>query len=139
MANNMSAYLASGIMMNFFKGSPAFVFPSTLAFALTSTPPTNTTYVEVPNVGGYARQVLNSGTGNWSFPYPNSGIVYNNPQVTFPIATASWGFVSGCVLVDNATYGSGNMLFYTTLGTPKDIGVNDQFYAPASGITCRIS
>ncbi len=140
MPNNMSAYLSSGIMMAIFKGQPQFIAPTGLAFALTSNPPTNTTYSEVTNANGYVRQLLTSGAGNWSFPYANSGLVFNNPQITFPIAvTADWGWVSGVVVCDNNAYGAGNMLFYTTLSTPKYIGVNDQFYIPQSGASCRIS
>lgn len=141
MPNNMAAYLSSGIMMAIFK-SPGSITPATLAFALTSTPPTVNSYTEITNANAYARQSLPSGsTGqNWSFAYPNSGMVFNNPVVTFPVCTtADWGWVSGCVLMDSASYGAGNMLFYTTLTTPKYIGVNDQFYIPASGSSSRVS
>lgn len=133
---------ASGILNHIFL-SGTIGKPATIAFGLTSTPPTQNSITEVTNAGAYARQALDPNsfpsTNNWDFPNILSGIVYNRVIVTFPVATAAWGYVSSAFLADSASYGGGNVLFYTTLTTPKDIGVNDQFYVPQSGAQCRFS
>jgi hypothetical protein len=124
-------------------GSGYHTKPATLAFGLTTTPPTNNSISEVANAAGYARQVLAPNTGafgpgqNWNFPVVLSGIAYNNPPIYFPISTGSWGNVSGAFIADSASYGAGNILFYCTLSIPKDIELNDQFYIPSSGVSAR--
>lgn len=139
---NLYATFASGIL-NHLVLSGQLNKPSTMAFGLTSVPPTQNSIVEVTNAGAYARQAYAPNafpsTNNWDFNNILSGIAYNRSQVTFPVATLAWGMVSGAFIADSATYGAGNVLYYTTLTTPKDIGVNDQFYVPASGATIRFS
>lgn len=134
---------ASGLLDLVF-GSGFHTKPATLAFGLTTIPPTNTQITEVANANGYARQVLAPNTvpfsgvnANWSYPVLLSGIAYNNSQITFPISLGSWGNISGAFIADSASYGAGNIMFYTTLATPKDIEINDQFYIPVSGAQIR--
>lgn len=136
---------ASGILNHIF-GTGILSKPATLAFGLTSIPPTNSQVTEVANAGGYARQALtfnsvafSATNANWSFPTLLSGTVYNNLQITFPIVTSPLGMVSGAFIADNAGYGLGNILFYTSLTTPKDLQLNDQFYIPISGAAIRFS
>lgn len=140
---NLSASTASGLL-NHFLGNGTFAKPSGIAFGLTTIPPTNVSITEVPNANAYARQnygqnpgAFNAGNALWSFPIENSGIGYNNQQITFPVSTGSYGMVSGCFVADSSAYGGGNTLFYGNLAIAKDIEVNDQFYIPISGAQVR--
>ncbi len=109
---NLYNTYASGFVDLVF-GSGLHTKPATLAFGLTTVPPTNTSITEVANANSYARQVLapNSTsfqalTANWSFPILLSGISYNNTQITFPVSTGSWGNVSGAFISDSSAYGA---------------------------------
>jgi hypothetical protein len=142
MANMYTTY-QSGLMYQVFFNIP-FTPPTGLYVALLQQPPTNTTYVEVPNAGtNYARQPcgISNGTGtlSWTFPYDASGLVYNKSPVTFPVATAYWGWVSGVMLFDSAVYSGGKGLFDTALAFNKEVATNDQIFLPASGILVRMS
>ncbi len=77
---NLFATFASGLL-NHIMLSGQINKPATLAFGLTSTPPTLNSITEVTNAGAYARQSLAPNgfptPNNWSFPNILSGIVYN--------------------------------------------------------------
>lgn len=115
-----------------------------LAIVLLSQPPTANSFVEVPNAGAYARIAVPQTASEWSYPYGiGSGIVFNNNQKSFAIATAPWGYVSGIAIADCVGYGggitgSGSILFYGTVPTPKDVGINDQIIISTSGLSVRM-
>lgn len=137
MANNLSNAYQSGLMFQVFFNQ-SMQPPATIAVALTTVPPNNLTFTEAANAGGYARQTVGLGINNWTYQWIGSGVMYNKSTITFPVATADWGWISGAQLVDSATYGAGTGIFYTTLTTPKNITINDQFYIPPSGLFVRM-
>lgn len=141
MPNNLYNTLQSGLMFQIFYNqrfnfSGGNTSPTGLWIGLTSVPPTNTSITELA-VSNYARQPIATGFAAWSYTYANSGLVYNNTQVNFPVAAADWGWVSGAFISDAGA--GGNTLFYVNLGTPKIITQNDQFYVPVSGCYVRMS
>jgi len=74
---------------------------------------------EVPTGGtAYIRQTI-------TFDPPSNGTTQNNTDVTFPVATASWGTVVAFALFDAVS--GGNMLYYGLLTAPKTISTNDVF------------
>lgn len=126
----MSNWL-KGIIASHAFGSGTWAKPSVIAIALCSTPPSSgndgtLNGLEVANAGSYARQELNPSSVNWLDPITNDG-TENNTTITFPVATADWGMVSGVAIIDSSTYGAGNMYFYGTLVRAKDISQDDQF------------
>lgn len=133
MSNWLEARLASHIF-----GTGTFSKPAAIAVALTSTPPDDTdtgaSSRELANTGSYARQAVTQNASNWTDPVAADGICYNLSTITFPVATADWGWVSGCLICDSATYGGGNALIHGTLTTPKLIGNGDQLIAAVSGL-----
>lgn len=135
---NLSYAWSSGLLCEIFQG---ITWPKNadLYVGLTSQPPTNLGYTEVPNVGGYARQHVSPSTSDFSFNYTTSGVVYNNVQISFPIANANIGMVSGIILTDSGTYNAGNMIFYGNMTPAKDYQTNDQLYIPVSGLVCTMS
>ncbi len=139
---NMFATFASGVL-NQYVLSGTLNKPAVLAFGLTTIIPTLNQVTEVANVGGYARQVYGPNTvANtfWDYNVPlTGGFAVNRSPITFPIQTVALGMVSGAFIADSASYGAGNILWYGNLPTPKDLGINDAMYIPASGASIRFS
>jgi hypothetical protein len=140
-----SQYLESGVLNHLFRSS-AFGQPTTIAIALTTDIPdesqTGVTINEVANAGAYARVDIGAPTdGDWSFmdQVNGSGHVDNVSIITFPTATANWGYASGVAIIDNATYGAGNLLFHSALDNARDIENNDTFSFPANGLDIYLS
>ena len=101
------------------------------------------------STGGQANEVSTSGTAyvrkqvaNNSTNWPASsgsttGIKQNGTAITFATATAAWGSIYQFALLDDATAGQGNVLFWGDLTSVKVIGVGDtaSFSAGALSIT----
>lgn len=140
MANNMSDYLEDQIRKHIFR-TGSFTKPVFLYLALTSGVPTDSSTGaacgELNNLGAYARQALNPLDANWSADNTTAGTTYNNTAFTFPQATANWGWVSGCVIVDSGTFGTGNILYWGSLTNPRDVQNTDQFTVPISGVSVQ--
>ena len=140
---NMYSTFASGVL-NQYVLSGTLNKPAGLYFGLTTVVPTLNSVTEVPNQAGYARQQYGPNTNSttyWDYNIPlTGGFAVNRSPIYFPVLTApGLGMVSGAFIADSATYGAGNILFYTSLATPKDLEVNDQFYIPQSGVSIRFS
>ena len=101
----------------------AFAAPTTYVALTTATiADTNTgaTITEVANANGYAREVVNlAGGASPAWTAAASGAADNAAAITFTTATGSWGTVVATCLIDSATHGAGNMIFY-------DNGMSDQ-------------
>ncbi len=136
----MTDFLEKGLASHIF-GTGTFGKPGTIAIALTVTPPndadTGASARELPNTGAYARQTLANGAGSnlrWTDPVGTDSIVYNLETITFPVASNTWGWVSGALVCDSATYAGGNALIHGTLTTPKYIDNGDQLKINVSGL-----
>lgn len=97
------------------------------------------TFPEVANAGAYARQSLNPLDANWTAPDGVGGVTANASAITYPAATADWGWIWGVAVMDSATYGAGNMYFHGALSTPKQILNSDQFKFDVSSLTFTLS
>ena len=95
-------------------GSGTFSKPTVIAVALTRDVPadiqTGATIPEVANAGSYARTTHTPSANNWIDPVGVGGACSNIGAITFPVATADWGWVSGVAICDSATWGAGNMM-----------------------------
>lgn len=127
-----SDYYESGVMAHLFQ-SLTLPKPGTLAVALCGSPPVDSdtgalTSKELANAGSYARQELAPLNANWTFAYVNgSGNITNASTITFPVATADWGWISGVAICDSGVYGAGKVVLGGALQVPKLIGNGDQF------------
>lgn len=72
---------------------------------------------EVADDYGYERK--NTGAYDWSSAA--AGSIYNVNELAFPEATGSWGTVTHFVLVNDPLYGSGDVILYGELASPKVI------------------
>jgi hypothetical protein len=106
-------------------GKTSFTMPATVAIALCTVVPDDTktgaTITEVTNANSYARKTV-AGT-DWNSAA--SGSISNVNAITFVTATgAGWGAIVGFAIVDSATWGAGNMLYWGSL-TSKTISAGD--------------
>jgi hypothetical protein len=83
------------------------------------------TGVECANTNAYAREARAPLDANWAAATGGGGATSNVAAVTFTTATGSWGTVAAMAITDSTTYDSGNMLFYSTVGTSRTIDDGD--------------
>ena len=128
---NFSNYAESGILNWLFRtNTNNYARPLNLSFALCTNVPVKTSTgascYELPNANGYARVNLGA-PANALFTDitvngpGGSGYISNVSAISFPAATADWGMVSGIAVVDSGTYGTGNIIVYAALATPRDV------------------
>lgn len=138
MSNNASNYLESGVYNHLLRNS-TFSKPSNICLGLTTNNPQDNegSYSELANTGSYARVPNCSGNALWS-EYVDGSPGYNLQEITFPTATADWGYASGIIILDSATYGAGNVLLMGALTSPREIRSGDRFFIPVSGISVQM-
>lgn len=94
---------------------------------LSSTTPTETgTNITEPSTGaGYARVEIDGTLTGWDAAVAGAPTTKSNAgTVTFPQATADWlaqANLTHFVLMDSATVGGGNMLYFGEIRTPKAV------------------
>jgi hypothetical protein len=115
----MSDYLEGQLRAHIFRTS-SFTKPTVLAVALCSSAPTDAstgaTIPELSNANGYARVALNPLDANWTAASSTDGLTDNASAITFAaVTTTAWAAVTHFALVDSATYGAGNVLFWGAL------------------------
>lgn len=88
-----------------------------------------------PGVGGGGIEVLTAGTSyarvSVSFSPVINGQTSNTTDVNFPIASGTWGTVVAFGLYDASVPGTGNLLYFNNLSSPRTVLVNDQMRFPA--------
>ena len=80
--------------------------------------------------GAYARQLAGLGV-------PSDGVSSNGADITFPTATADWGTVTHCALMDAAT--AGNVYMYSALDASKVVANGDTFKINAGELSVSIT
>ena len=138
-----SNYLENKVLDHVLKYSTApFTGPTTLYVALFN----NTSGVTATNLeagtltdetvttGGtlYARQTI-------TFASASSGTSANNATITFPTAGANWGTITHVAIMDGATRGAGNVLFYGAVTTSKTIDTGDTFSISSGNLTVSLA
>lgn len=131
LTGGMTDYLANK-MIDLLWRAQAFTWPTnTYARLVTSTPTNAAGGVEVTG-GNYARVTLASslaaisgtqGAGTTVASTGTSGRISNNATLTFNVPSASWGTLTHAEMMDSATLGSGNRLWWAALGTPRTISL----------------
>lgn len=97
------------------KTDPAI--PTTYYIGLsTSAPNVNGTNVNEPSTSAnYARVKLAS------LSAPSAGVVTNSQAINFNESSESWGTITHFVIYDSEAVGSGNLLMYGVLSTPRSV------------------
>jgi len=124
MSDAMSDYLEEKLINHVLRNT-AFVTPGTsvyvglIQFYESHILEAGTLTQEVSG-GSYARQQHSA----WDDP-SGAGATENTGVITFPTATADWGWISGVIVSDAAT--AGNVLLHGALTTPRDVVSGDVF------------
>lgn len=85
--------------------------------------------------GAYARLEVGGASGR-SFTLAAAGATQNNEDWTWTTATADWGTVTYCAVMDAST--AGNVLFYGTLTVAKTVNNGDTFKFNAGDFTVTL-
>jgi hypothetical protein len=80
----------------------------------------------------YARQAV-------TFAAASSGSSATNATVTFPTATANWGTITHVAVMDGATAGAGNVLFWGAVTTSKTFETGDTFQVTSGNLTISLA
>jgi hypothetical protein len=129
----MSDFLENKIVDHIFRGQ-TYTTPSAMWVALYTTTPTDVGGgTEVVNGNNYSRVAYTPGLLAWKGTHGTttgvssgtSGTITNANTITFGVPSGNWGVINGFALMDTATQGTGNTLFYGALTTPKTVNAND--------------
>lgn len=124
-----SNYLEEQLIKHIFR-TDSYTKPTVLAVGLCLVSPDENdtgqlslgTGQEVANSYSYSRQVLNPSNANWSDPSAGTqGQTTNSTAITFTADGGNWGTVTSFFIADNASYDSGNILFYGDLSESRTI------------------
>jgi hypothetical protein len=129
MLNAKSRYLENALLDHVLRNT-AYSPPAAVYLAAYTVAPTKTTAgTEVVTTGGtlYARTAV-------TFSAASGGATSNTGDVLFPVAGVSWGTIVAVALVDNATAGAGNILYYDDGITPVAISAADQLKFPIGDV-----
>ena len=79
--------------------------------------------------GAYARQLA-------GLSIPSNGVSSNASDIVFPTATADWGTITHCALMDAAT--AGNVYMYSALDVSKVVANGDTFKFNAGDLSATV-
>jgi hypothetical protein len=122
------------------KGTRNFTSPSELhvalftgtASAVKANLEAGTLTDEVGNANSYARTAATFGAAS-------SGSASNSASIEFPAAQGgNWGTVTCAAVMDSATYGAGNVLFYGELAVSKTVTDGDTFRIDTNQLTISL-
>lgn len=106
------------------------LFISPGANDLETDPPTWTS--EVANAGAYARTAVTFGSA------ASGGAISNTAAINFTTATANWGDITHCAIVDNSTHNSGDIYFWSPLVATRTINNGDTFSFAIGDLTITL-
>lgn len=93
--------------------------------------------------GTLSNEVSTSGTAYArkavTFGNAASGSASNSATVTFDAATADWGTITAIAIMDGATVGADNVLFYGNLTTAKLIENGDTLQFVTNNVTVSLA
>jgi len=121
-------------------GTTTFTKPTTVYVALFSGSPASnleagTLTDEITTTSSaYARQAA-----TFASAASPGGTATTSATITFPTATASWGTVTYLAIMDGATAGAGNVLFYGALDSSKLIETGDTFQIQSGNLTVTLA
>lgn len=111
----MSNYLENALV-NATLRNTSYTTPTTVYVGLYTTDPTDANTGTEVSGGSYARIAA-------TFAAPSNGASATNADVTFAVATGSWGTVTHFGILDSLT--SGNLLYHGALTVSKTISTGD--------------
>ncbi len=117
MANNFTTYMRNAIGDHMLRNQ-SFTPPTQLYLGLYTTATDAAGGGTEVTGGSYARQTFD-------FAAFSSGLSSNDDDITFPVATGTWGTIGYAAVHDDIS--AGNMLIQGPLASPRTIATDDQF------------
>lgn len=118
----LSDYLKTKILNLVFNNVP-FVPPATIAVALcNAAPQASDTGATIPEIIGGA--YIRKNVANWTL---STNSADNTVSIIWPVATTNWGAITHIALLDDATPGAGNLLFYGALNASVSVNIAQIF------------
>lgn len=117
-------YLSHNLLNHVLRGT-SWASPAQVYIALFTVAPTVAGGGTEVVGGGYVRRLV-------TFLVPSGRQVVTGADVLFPIATADYGTVVAYGVMDALS--GGNMLYFSTLGSPREIKAPDQYRLPMGQI-----
>ena len=131
---NFSDYLEQQLLGVTLLGSSFTAVTTTYLSLATSLADDGGTFTEVTTNLGYVRLPI-----EWSAPTSGpTWTVANSATVTFSPATTPWGTVTHFGVYDAETIGTGNLLYWGALDTPRAIGTNDVLEVTSGNLTVEL-
>lgn len=130
---SFSNYLENKLL-DHFMGGPAYTKPATLYFSLHTDDPGETGANECASANGYARKGVTNNDTN--LPAAASGEKLSGTDITFAVATGSWGTATHWGCWDAAS--GGNFLLGGALGSSQAITTNNIYSIPAGGLSVTL-
>jgi hypothetical protein len=142
----MSNYLEDELIKHLFR-TGSFAKPTVLAFALLTTGAaegdtgvfTAGTGVEVTDAGAYSRVDRPPLDANWTATAGGDGQTDNAAAISFTQATASWGSVTDMAICSSTSHNVGQMLFYSSVDTPRTIDNGDTAEFAIGAVTVTLA
>lgn len=112
-----TTYFKNLVAGNLFRSKVSPALPTTYYLGLSTTEPTadGANVTEPSAASGYARVELTE------LSEPASGVVSNTASLSFEESSGDWGTVTHFAIFDSQTVGSGNLLIYGPLSTPRTV------------------
>ena len=120
MPGSKSDYLENKVLDHVL-GGVDYVRPATVYVALYTVAPSDAGGGTEVTGGSYARVTVTNNAVN--FPAATGGLKSNGTEITFVVATASWGTVVAFGIFD--ALAAGNLLYWATLTANKTIDSGD--------------
>lgn len=125
--SQMSTYLENALLNHVLRNTP-LTSPATVYAALYTSDPTGADSGTEVSGGSYARQAI-------TFGAPSGGSCSNSADVTFPVATGSWGTVTHVGIRDAST--GGNLLYVGALTVSQAVASGNQFKFPSGQLVVQ--
>lgn len=112
-----TTYFLNAVAGNLFRTKTSPTLPAQFYIGLSSTGPNaaGENVSEPTAATGYARVKLES------LSEPANGVVTNTAVINFNESTTNWGKITHFVIFDTADIGTGHLLMYGELSTPRNV------------------
>jgi hypothetical protein len=125
MSNYLETALINGTLRNI-----QYTVPSTVYLALYTSNPTEAGTGTETTYGGYARQEV-------TFSAPTNGVTSNSADIIFPGVASGTPTITHVGIRDALT--GGNLLYYSSLSSPKSLTIGKQFIITAGQLTVTLA
>lgn len=130
MAGEFGQGVANTLLNQVLRGETAYSPPSSywmgLFLASTGLRTSNSGTWSECAAADYGRLEIRGSTGR-TFSSSTTGASENEQAWAFGVATNNWGTITHVAIMDSATLGAGNVVFYGQLSVAKIVNVDDYF------------